>query len=353
MNLEALGFGEPFASAFAPHQALGRKAGRVAAEHKQRLLLWTEDGELLGRITGKLRHHAKSSLDFPAVGDWVAYEAREGSDAQIHALLPRRGIIQRVGAGESTEAQLIAANIDTLFLVTALDQTFSVRRLERFLAMTFESGATPICVLSKTDICNQIRARIDEVAAVARGVEIVPVSNVTGEGVEKVRALLGPGVTGALLGVSGVGKSTLLNSLLGESRALVQEVRAMDSKGRHTTTRRELFRLPNGGLVVDTPGLRGVQLWDTAEGLGESFDDVQVFTHTCRFRDCAHEQEPGCAVQAAVASGQLDAERLSNFLKLRCEARSLEERQTLRARMIQKRRGKPASRALGQNTKPR
>jgi ribosome biogenesis GTPase / thiamine phosphate phosphatase len=287
-------------------------------QHRGVYVLATAEGEVEARITGRLRFDG----DLPAVGDWVAH-----AEGLIHGVLPRRTAFVRRAAGNETVEQVLAANIDTVFLVMAFYRDLNPRRLERYLALAWESGAEPAIVLTKLDLAEDADAAIAEVESVAIGVPVHPVSAVTGEGLDELEPYLAPGRTVVLLGSSGVGKSTLVNALLGEERQATKEIRAFDGRGRHTTTARELIGLPGGGLVLDTPGMRELQLWEAAEGLIGTFADVDELALACRFSDCGHESEPGCAVRDAV-----DPDRLESWRKLGRELRHLELKQDARAR---------------------
>jgi ribosome biogenesis GTPase len=328
MNLEELGFTAEFEEHFRALNLDGCRPGRVAREDRKHYLVYTEVGELLADVTGKLRHGAASKGELPAVGDWVAVAARvsEGRGT-IHAVLPRTGCFVRKEAGVVTEEQVLAANVDTAFLVTGLDGNFNVRRIERYLTLAWESGASPVVVLNKADICADVAQRVSEVETATGGVPVLALSALTAEGLQALQPHLEPAKTVVFLGSSGVGKSTIINHLLGEERLRVQEVREDDSRGRHTTTNRELHLLPGGALVIDTPGMRELQLWGTEEGLERAFADIEELAQQCRFRDCGHAHEPGCAVRAAVADGRLDAKRLKSYEKLRRELEHLALRQ--------------------------
>lgn len=318
--LAALGWNDFFAEHFAPLAQEGYEVGRVAIQHKGAYTLLTEHGELRGEITGKMLYFSDSPLDLPAVGDWVAIRPRvEENAATIHELLPRKSRFVRKAPGEKVEEQVVAANIDNVFLVTGLDGDYNLKRLERYLVLAWESGANPIVVLNKIDLCEDQSALLQEVQAVALSVPILMMSALGNEGVEAMRPYLGPGLTGALLGSSGVGKSTIINQLLGEDRQRVKEVRATDSRGRHTTTYRELIALPFGGLLMDTPGMRELQLWGSGEGFDDTFEDIHRVAEQCRFRDCQHFAEPGCAVRAALEDGTLTTRRYESYLKLQKE----------------------------------
>jgi ribosome biogenesis GTPase / thiamine phosphate phosphatase len=337
MDLERLGWTSSFEEAFRSFVAEGLRPARVASAHTHLYRLYHEAGECLAEVAGRLRHEAAGPQDFPAVGDWVAasFPAGDGR-AVVHAVLPRRTRFSRKMPGSVTEEQVLAANVDTVFLVGGLDGDFNPRRLERALVLAWESGADPVILLSKADLAADVEARRREAEAVAGGMAVHVVSSLRGEGLAAVRAYLGVGRTVALLGSSGVGKSTLINRLLGEERFATASVRAHDDRGRHTTTHRELVVLPEGGLVIDTPGLREIQLWSAAGGLERAFDDVQSLAAVCRFTDCAHESEPGCAVRAAEADGRLSPERLQSYFKLQRELRHLEVRQSHQLQSEQK-----------------
>jgi ribosome biogenesis GTPase / thiamine phosphate phosphatase len=285
--------------------------------------LWRIAGdfaECWAEVSGTLRAAAEDGADWPAVGDWVAAEKLSGGGRPlIQKVLPRRSQFVRKVAGRRLEEQVIAANVDTAFVIMALDGDFNVRRLERYLAQSFESGAKSIVVLNKADDCPDVPGRVAEVESIATGVPIFAVSARTGEGVAALDNFLAAGQTIVLLGSSGVGKSTLVNHFLQRDAQAVQAVRASDSRGRHTTTSRELFALPGGALLIDTPGLRELQLWDAAEGLEQAFSDIEELAALCRYGNCGHTTEPGCAVQAAIAEGRLDQNRLENQRKLERE----------------------------------
>ncbi len=318
--LAALGWNSFFAEHFAAFAQEGYDVGRVAIQHKNAYVLLTAHGELRGEITGKMLYFADSPQDLPAVGDWVVIRPRlEESAATIHELLPRKSKFVRKAAGEKVEEQVVAANIDNVFLVTGLDGDYNLQRLERYLVLAWESGAHPIVILNKIDLCADLPALLQEVESVALGVPILTMSALGNEGVGAMRPHLGLGTTGALLGSSGVGKSTIINQLLGEERQKVKEVRATDSRGRHTTTYRELILLPSGGVLMDTPGMRELQMWSSGEGIADTFEDLLALAEQCRFRDCKHLAEPGCAVRTALEEGTLDQRRYGNYLKLQKE----------------------------------
>jgi len=343
MDLGTLGWDESFAEAFTVHAAAGLAPARVAIEHRGGYVLYAEPGAIDGVLAGRLRHHAAGPLDRPAVGDWVAIEPPAGDGpAVVHAVLPRRTCFARMAAGRADDAQVVAANVDTVFIVTSIDGDVNERRLERYLTLAWESGAEPVIVLSKADLDP---VHLPDLGAIAMGVPVLRVSARTGEGLEAIRTRLESGRTVALLGSSGVGKSTLINALLGEARLRTAETRA-DGRGRHTTTRRELIHLPGGGLLIDTPGMRELQLRGADSDVRETFDDIVELAVGCRFGDCAHETEPGCAVREAVDAGRLDPARFESYRKLVAEVRSVERRSDPAARAERKREDRVANKAL-------
>jgi ribosome biogenesis GTPase len=335
--LAALGWGEPFAGSFPAHAAVGRIPGRVIAEDRELYLVATAAGELRAAVSGRFRFEAgNDSSAFPAVGDWIALDVRPGA-ATIHALLPRRSAFARLGAGKETRRQVVGANVDVVFVMTSLNHDFNQRRLERYVAAAWESGARPVVVLSKADVAADLDGMLLAAHAVAPGVPVLAVSAIDGTGLDGVRRHFAPGVTVALVGSSGVGKSTLINALAGRELQLVAAIREDDGRGRHTTTRRELIRLDGGALILDTPGMREFALLDD-DGLASSFADLDAVAAGCRFSDCSHRSEPGCAVLAATRDGTLAPDRLQSFRKLAREAAHAERRQDALARIAERRR---------------
>ncbi len=348
MALTDLGWHAGLDPAFEAFAAAGLEPARVAVAYGATFRVYTRDGEELADLAGRLRHEATGRRDLPAVGDWVAVKRTtiEGGRATIHGVLPRKSLFSRKVAGQETSEQVMAANVDTAFLITGLDGDFNVRRIERYLVMTWESGAAPVIVLNKADVADDLDARLDEARAVARSVPIHPISARDQTGLDALDQYLRPGQTIAVLGSSGVGKSTLINRFLGADRLRTREVRESDDRGRHTTTHRELVRLPGGALLIDTPGMRELQLWSAETGVAETFEDITALAADCHFADCAHETEPRCAVKQAVADGRLDAARLENYHKLQRELNWLAARQDALAQQTEKKKLRAMFRAI-------
>ena len=331
-ELSALGFGPFF------EEQLGRRdfgeavVARVAAEHRGVYEVWSRTGAGRARLAGRLRVELEEG-GFPGVGDWVVL--REAPDAEgvavIDCVLARRTVFTRGAAGQEARAQVVAANVDVVFVVCGLDADFSVRRIERYVARVWASGAQPLVVLNKADLRADAEACAGEVEGRCPGVPVCLASALRAEGLAAIRAAIGAGTTAAFVGSSGAGKSTLVNALLGEERMSTGEVRRRDGRGRHTTTHRQLVLLPGGGLLLDTPGMRELQLVDD-DGLDAVFAEIAALAAQCRFRDCRHDGEPGCAVRRAVRTGDLPAERLEHFLELEREAQAYEERHDARLR---------------------
>lgn len=328
MNLKALGWNTFFEKSLQNYQNEHLTAGRVSAEHKERYEIYTESGPCWAEVTGRFRYLADSRADFPAVGDWVAVQYFPDNDAaMIHHVLPRKSRFSRNTAGVRTEEQILAANIDKVFIVAGLDHDFNVRRIERYLILTRESGAEPVILLNKSDLCSDLDDKLFELKSISEHTPVHVLSAKLQTGVEMLKDLFRDNETAVLIGSSGVGKSTIINRLIGEDVQLTQTVSGFMDKGRHTTVRRELFILPGGGLLIDTPGLREIQLWSGEESLSDVFEDIAQIAAQCRFRDCTHGEEPGCAVQAALSDGSLDERRFMNYIKMQREIRFLRIRQ--------------------------
>jgi ribosome biogenesis GTPase len=345
-DLDALGWSESLAAAHAPHHGLGRAPARVVAEDRGSYHVVGATGEQRAAVSGRFRFEAdEDPAAFPAVGDWVVIEGGMTGETIIHAVLPRRSALVRQAAGRRTAAQVVGANLDVVFVVASLNGDLNPRRLERYVAVAWESGAEPVVLLSKADLGANLDDALVAVHAVAAGADVLVVSSFDGRGVEDVRTRIGPGRTAAFVGSSGVGKSTLLNRLAGAEVAVTREIREDDARGRHTTTRRELHLLPGGGLVLDTPGMRELQLWD-GDALDRTFADVDELVASCRFGNCTHHGEPGCAVEAALADGSLDRDRHASWQKLQREAAHHERRVDVLSRNAERKRWKQIHKAV-------
>jgi ribosome biogenesis GTPase / thiamine phosphate phosphatase len=320
MFLERLGADQAIYGAFSSYAQQQMTLARVAIAQRDLYYLYTEDGPVHAEPSGGLYYRTPDHSSLPVIGDWVAARIVGPEQALVEAVLPRHTCLSRRAAGTRDEEQPLVANVDVVFLVCGLDGDFNLRRLERYLALVAASGASPVVVLNKADLCTGLADRIVETAAVARSAPVVAASTVDLRGLDALRRFLTPGATAALLGSSGVGKSTIANRLLGEERFRTGDVRMQDSRGRHTTVRRELTPLPQTGALIDTPGMRELQLWVRPESVDAVFDDIAAIAEGCRFRDCTHSGEPGCAVAAALDRGQMNAGRWASFQKLRAEA---------------------------------
>lgn len=348
-SLIDLGWDEVWAAEFQAVAQMGETPARVSLEHNHVFRVLSPDGETLAELAGKIRHEAASRSEMPAVGDWVAMRpaTAEGARPQIRAILPRRSVFSRKSAGDETKQQVVACNIDTVFLVSGLDQDFNARRIERYLVMSRQSGAQPVVVLNKADLPVNIARIIKEIDAVAPN---VPVHAVRAKGanadVSALRAYLSVGKTVALLGSSGVGKSTIINALAGKDLLKTAAVRESDGRGRHTSVHRHLLVLDDGGIVIDTPGMREMQLWEADTAVDEVFPEIEAHAADCRFRDCRHDTEPGCSVKAGVEAGTIDADRYESFLKLQRERTALIALQEVRGQIDQKRLARQGSKAM-------
>jgi ribosome biogenesis GTPase len=354
MEFEQLGWSDFFEENFRNYADRGYGVGRVYLENRRSFWLYTKAGEIKADISGKMIYHADSRADFPAVGDWVVFRLQEDkSKAIIHAVLPRKSKFSRKVPGSSIEEQIVATNIDTVMLVSGLDNDFNVRRIERYLVMVSASGANCVIVLNKADLCADLESRLAEVKRIAPNVPVIPVSAKDDEHLTALDSYIKKGETVALLGSSGVGKSTITNHLIGVERQKVQEVRTGDDRGRHTTTKRELIVLPDGGLIIDTPGMRELQLWVSEEGLENSFEDIDALTAQCFYSNCEHKGTRGCAIEAALADGSLDLERWENHNKLRKELAYITEKQDASAAQTRKKNVKKLTRQFNKSPKRR
>ena len=335
-RLIQLGWDQFFSNAFAEIEESGLEPARVSIEHNHLFRVYTASAELLANVSGRLIHAASEPSALPSVGDWVAIRNNSDGPAQIREILPRKSCFARKAAGDKTKKQIVASNIDTVFLVSGLDHEFNSKRVERYLVAARDSGAKPVIVLNKGDLDKDQTASLDELKTVAPNIPLHVTSCVDNRGIDELAHYLSDGETVALLGSSGVGKSSLINQLLGYNRQSTQTVRVRDSRGRHTTVHRELLVHPTSGVIIDTPGMRELRLWDTSESLDATFDDLSSLAEQCRFRDCQHETEPGCAVKTAVEQGQIPVSRLAHYRKLRSEQKQLDDRRLKLAELKEK-----------------
>lgn len=337
MKIKDYGWDEYFEREWKRRCTDGMVPGRIVADYGQMLRVAADSGEfLINRPVNKLDNDLQL-----AVGDWVAFEYNaETRSSSIRVVLTRKTKFSRAAAGIEVKEQIVAANVDTVFLIQSLNRDFNMRRLERYLIAAWESGAVPVVLLTKADCCNDVADKMSIVYSTVPGVEVHVISCVTGEGIEGIRKYFVPGKTVALLGSSGVGKSTLVNTLAGKELLKTREIREDDSRGRHTTSHRELLLLPEGGLILDTPGMRSLSLWEADAGMEVMFGDVEELTKLCRFHDCKHQNEPGCAVREALDTGKLEMKRWESWLKLQKELAHLEAKKEGKLRLQEKQWGK-------------
>lgn len=347
MQLKKLGWSDFFEAGRSGLKDNDLTPARIIRQLKK--IFWVHDGshEYQAVLAGKFYKKAETPLDLPAVGDWVGVRGDKDADqVMIREILPRKSQFIRKAVLANTRPQVIAANIDTAFIMNGLDRDFNLRRIERYLSLTYESGAMPVIILNKTDICDDVDSAVEQVESIAFGVDVIALSVKRREGIKQLSTYFKSGQTVAFIGSSGVGKSTLVNLLMGEEVMEIREVRENDQRGRHTTTHRELFLLPGGAMIIDTPGLRELQLWGSDEMLTDSFTDIDALSGSCRFSDCQHDREPDCAVKQAVENGELDPERYESYLKLKRELAYLDERQDEFVRRESKRQSKVMSKMI-------
>jgi ribosome biogenesis GTPase / thiamine phosphate phosphatase len=347
MQLIDLGWDAFFEERFASGERESVHPLRITRENRGQYMAWGEAGEVMCETSGKFDYEAVSKADFPAVGDWVAASVMpDERKAVIHRVLPRKSVFSRKVPGRVTDEQVVAANIDTVFIVTGLDLNYNARRIERYLTLASNSGAVPVVLLNKSDICAESEKRKNEIVSLANGVDVYTMSALHGSGMDIFDKYRQKGKTLAFLGSSGVGKSTLINTLLGTEQIKVNDVSKTGSRGKHTTVCRELHFLPDRAMVIDTPGMREIQLWGDDDGLRGSFTIIDTLSERCRFKDCSHQTEPGCAVIEAVRNGSLDPERYQSFLKLKKELGYLSDRQKMSAGALEKKRRKSISKQV-------
>lgn len=336
-SLSALGWNEDLEKEFADISS-SYEVGRVAIEYKGLYKIYCENKELLASVAGKMIYSSSGRDDYPAVGDWVIVDKNtsSGDRAVIRGILVRKSKFSRKCAGKTITEQIVAVNIDTVFICMSLNQNFNLRRLERFITMAWDSGAIPVVLLTKSDLCGNIEEKLKEAKEAAIGVDIHCISCLNETAAKIVRNYIKPGQTVAFLGSSGVGKSTIINRLLGEDRLDTQEISGMGDRGRHTTTNRELILLPDGGIVIDTPGMREFHILDVEESIGTAFSDIESIARYCRFSDCTHTTEPQCAVKEAIANGSLSEKRYTNYMKLKKEAEYIERKNNIKAELSYK-----------------
>jgi ribosome biogenesis GTPase len=345
--LANLGWTDTFEAAFAPYRAEGLVPGRVSLEHNHVYRVMTAEGEWMAQAAGRIKYLATGRSELPAVGDWVALRLDPRNEAgTIRAILPRQTWFSRKAAGRGTEEQVIAANVDLVLIVFGLDIHLKPRAIERYLTLARRNRVRPIVILNKADVETDVPAAVAEATVVAGDAPVLAVSAATGAGIEQVLQRLATGVTVAVLGPSGAGKSSLVNRLVGTEVLATGEVREWDSRGRHTSVHRQMLVSPAGGIIIDTPGMRELQLWDVDEGVDETFEEIAGLAPACRFRDCRHDAEPGCAVKAAVKSGEIPAERYESYIKLSREQAATEKLRDERSLLDAKRQARIGSKAM-------
>lgn len=326
INIKKYGFSEAFSNKLPKENLL--EPARVLSQEKGFYRVVTDKGEKLAELSGKFRFQTALSSEYPTVGDFVLVNWNEsGNSAIIESVLPRKSAFIRKAAGESQQEQIVAANVDIVFLCMALNHDFNLRRMERYISIAWDSGAMPVVVLTKSDLCDDLENRLSEVSSIAFGVDVLVTTSTEENGYQELLPSISEGKTIAFIGSSGVGKSTLINRLLGKEHLKTNGLRN-DDKGRHTTTRRELFLLPSGGMVIDTPGMRELGMWDNDSGIERTFMDIEELAAQCKFRNCTHTNEPGCAIQNALTTGELQIDRWQSYQKLKAENDYIENKES-------------------------
>lgn len=355
MTLENYGWNSTFQEEFDKLNAGDLIPARIAIHNKNNYLIYAESGEITSELSGKMLYEIEDGISdegFPVVGDWVAVRAfPDENKAIIQKMLPRKSKFSRKEAGEKTKEQIVAANVDTVFLMTSLNQDFNLRRLERYIVLANQSNAHAVIILSKADLCDNYEEIIEEVKTVSKDIPIHIVSSLKAEGLEELQQYFEGNKTITVMGSSGVGKSTFINALLGYDRMKVNETTEYKDKGSHTTTHRELVLLPGGGLIIDTPGMREIQLWESQQGIESAFDEIEALMENCKFSDCSHTNEPGCAILEALKSGELDSDRYNSYLKLKRESQYFERRHNKKLQIDERKKWKAITKSMRKHNK--